>query len=148
MRTLTLRLSDGKGNKARNKETRQGKAQQGRESLQKMLNFLKARRRRKGGINPPLPRAPSPLFEERYPPSPHGGNLGGSFLSQSRTGPGSSIRCTFYRRKATLPVTLSGGRPRGLGTYAIGCLMPETEILRFCRRIDCSCFLGFCAPSG
>jgi len=117
MRTLTLRLSDGKGNKARNKETRQGKAQQGRESLQKIEHFLKARRRRKGGINPPLPRAPSPLFEERYPPSPHGGKVSGSLRNKERElKPGGGIRKRFFLKQGVAP-TLRSGLFRILGSF-------------------------------
>lgn len=63
--------SDGQGNKARKGKDRKGKAQQGRESLQKMLNFLKARRRRKGG-NPPSPNPIPPFFLGTLPPSPTG----------------------------------------------------------------------------
>lgn len=59
--------SDGQGNKARTGKDRKGKAQQGRESLQKMLNFLKAAEER----GKPLPRAPSPFFGP-LPPSPTG----------------------------------------------------------------------------
>lgn len=59
--------SDGQGNKARTGKDRKGKAQQGRESLQKMLNFLKAAEERGN----PLPRAPSP-FLDRYPLAPRG----------------------------------------------------------------------------
>lgn len=59
--------SDGQGNKARTGKDRKGKAQQGRESLQKMLNFLKAAEERG---KPPSP-SPIPLFWTATP-SPTG----------------------------------------------------------------------------
>lgn len=59
--------SDGQGNKARTGKDRKGKAQQGRESLQKMLNFLKAAEERGN----PFPE-PHPPFLDRYPLAPRG----------------------------------------------------------------------------
>lgn len=76
MRTLTQRLSDGMGKETR-KGTRQGKAQQGRESLKKMLNFFKFFKEAEERGKPPFPE-PHPPIMDRYPLTPRGnvsGNL-------------------------------------------------------------------------
>lgn len=69
--------SDGQGNKARKGKDRKGKAQQGRESLKKMLNFFKFFKEAEERGKPPFPE-PHPPIMDRYPLTPRGnvsGNL-------------------------------------------------------------------------